>query len=103
MDVKEVWGKAWSLRPGQNTTNMKCVGTIIKSGIRFTYYQDENGGIWFDSEPVEGKPEWMQRAGHRKDWLHKEQRSPGSSQFCFSEQEIPDHSGRYQAEQGSGH
>lgn len=30
--------------------------------IRFTYYQDENGGIWFDSEPVEGKPEWMQRA-----------------------------------------
>lgn len=45
MDVKEVWGKAWSLRPGQNTTNMKCVGTIIKSGIRFTYYQDENGGI----------------------------------------------------------
>ena len=41
---------------------MKCVGTIIKSGIRFTYYQDENGGIWFDSEPVEGKPEWMQRA-----------------------------------------
>lgn len=41
---------------------MKYVGTIIKSGIRFTYYQDENGGIWFDSEPVEGKPEWMQRA-----------------------------------------
>ena len=33
MDVKEVWGKAWSLRPGQNTTNMKCVGTIIKSGM----------------------------------------------------------------------
>lgn len=33
VDVKEVWGKAWSLRPGQNTTNMKCVGTIIKSGI----------------------------------------------------------------------
>lgn len=62
VDVKEVWGKACSLRPGQNTTNMKCVGTIIKSGIRFTYYQNENGGIWFDSEPVEGKPEWMQRA-----------------------------------------
>ena len=60
--TREVWGNAWSLRPGQNTTNMKCVGTIIKSGIRFTYYQDENGGIWFDSEPVEGKPEWMQRA-----------------------------------------
>lgn len=34
MDVKEVWGKAWSLRPGQNTTNMKCVGTIIKSGMQ---------------------------------------------------------------------
>lgn len=62
LDVKELWGKAWSLRPGQNTANMKYVGTIIKSGIRFTYYQDENGGIWFDSEPVEGKPEWMQRA-----------------------------------------
>ena len=62
LDVKELWGKAWSLRPGQNTANMKYVGTIIKSGIRFTYYQDETGGIWFDSEPVEGKPEWMQRA-----------------------------------------
>ena len=61
MDVKELWGKAWSLRPDQNTVNMKCVGTIIKSGIRFTYYQDENGGIWFDSESVEGKPEWVQR------------------------------------------
>ena len=37
LDVKELWGKAWSLRPGQNTANMKYVGTIIKSGIRFTY------------------------------------------------------------------
>ena len=34
LDVKELWGKAWSLRPGQNTANMKYVGTIIKSGIR---------------------------------------------------------------------
>lgn len=33
LDVKELWGKAWSLRPGQNTANMKYVGTIIKSGI----------------------------------------------------------------------
>ncbi|RGF81500.1 hypothetical protein DXA65_14310 [Ruminococcus sp. OF03-6AA] len=62
MDVKEVWGKAWSLKPDQSTANMKCLGTVIKSGIRFTYYQDEKGGIWFDDEPVEGKPEWMRRA-----------------------------------------
>lgn len=55
MDVKEVWGKAWSLKPDQSTANMKCLGTVIKSGIRFTYYQDEKGGIWFDDEPVEGK------------------------------------------------
>ena len=26
LDVKELWGKAWSLRPGQNTANMKYVG-----------------------------------------------------------------------------
>lgn len=41
---------------------MECLGTIIKSGTRFTYYKDEQGGIWFDDEPVEGKPEWMLQA-----------------------------------------
>lgn len=41
---------------------MECLGTITKSGTRFTYYKDEKGGIWFDDEPIGGKPEWMQRA-----------------------------------------
>ena len=62
MDAKELWGHGWSLRPEQDPRTMECLGTIIKSGIRFTYYKDEQGGIWFDDEPVEGKPEWMLKA-----------------------------------------
>lgn len=61
MNVEEYWGKGWSLRPEQDILTMECLGTITKSGTRFTYYKDEKGGIWFDDEPEEGKPEWMQR------------------------------------------
>lgn len=45
---------------------MECLGTIIRSGTRFTYYKDEQGGIWFEDEPVKGKPEWMQRADRER-------------------------------------
>lgn len=41
---------------------MECLGTIIRSGTRFTYYKDEQGGIWFEDEPEDGKPKWMQKA-----------------------------------------
>lgn len=34
---------------------MECLGTITKSGTRFTYYKDGKGGIWFDDEPEGGK------------------------------------------------
>nr|DAE69964.1 MAG TPA: hypothetical protein [Caudoviricetes sp.] len=49
---------------------MECLGTIIRSGTRFTYYKDE-GGIWFEDEPIEGKPEWMLRAEKERRRRHK--------------------------------
>ena len=49
---------------------MECLGTIIRSGTRFTYYKDEQGGIWFEDEPVKGKPEWMQRADRERRKRH---------------------------------
>jgi ribonuclease HI len=55
-------GKGWSLRPEQNPAEMEYLGEIIKSGYRFTYYKDRKGGIYFESEPEGGKPEWMRRA-----------------------------------------
>ena len=66
MNVEEYWGKGWSLRPEQDILTMECLGTITKSGTRFTYYKDEQGGIWFEDEPVKGKPEWMQRADRER-------------------------------------
>lgn len=39
---------------------------IEEENIRFTYYKDEKGGIWFDDEPEGGKPEWMQRADRER-------------------------------------
>lgn len=54
---------------------------------------DQNGKQVFDDLLIA-------RQVTEKDWLHKEQRSPGSSQFRTGEQEIPDHSGGYQIEQG---
>ena len=62
MNVNELWGKGWSLKPEQDPRTMECLGTIIRSGTRFTYYKDEQGGIWFEDEPEDGKPEWMQKA-----------------------------------------
>ena len=71
VNVEEYWGKGWSLRPEQDILTMECLGTIIKSGIRFTYYKDEKGGIWFDDEPIGGKPEWMQRADKERRRRHR--------------------------------
>lgn len=45
MNVEEYWGKGWSLRPEQDILTMECLGTITRSGIRFTYYKDEKGGM----------------------------------------------------------
>ena len=57
MNVNELWGKGWSLKPEQDPRTMECLGTIIRSGTRFTYYKDEQGGIWFEDEPEDEKAE----------------------------------------------
>ena len=58
---------------------MECLGTITKSGTRFTYYKDEKGGIWFDDEPIGGKPEWMQRADKERRRRHRRHSWEGGS------------------------
>lgn len=58
--ITEMAGSGW-----------ECLGTITKSGTRFTYYKDEKGGIWFDDEPIGGKPEWMQRADKERRRRHR--------------------------------
>ena len=45
MNVEEYWGKGWSLRPEHDKSTMECLGTITRSGIQFTYYKDEKGGM----------------------------------------------------------
>ncbi len=47
MDVKEVWGKAWSLRPDQNIVNMKYVVRLLNpvSGLRITRMRMEGYGL----------------------------------------------------------
>lgn len=64
--MEEIWGKGWSLKPEQNPADMEYIGTIIRSGYKFTYYKDRKGGIYFDSEPEDGKPEWMRRADEER-------------------------------------
>ena len=32
---------------------------IVRNGVRYRYYRDEGGEILYDSEPEEGKPEWL--------------------------------------------
>lgn len=69
-ECRRTMGKGWSLRPEQDQRTMECLGAIIRSGTRFTYYKDEQGGIWFEDEPVKGKPEWMQRADRERRKRH---------------------------------
>lgn len=64
--MEEIWGKGWSLRPEQNPADMEYIGTITRSGYKFTYYKDQKGGIYFDNEPENGKPEWMRRADEER-------------------------------------
>ena len=39
--MEEIWGKGWSLRPEQNPDDMEYIGTITRSGYKFTYYKDQ--------------------------------------------------------------
>jgi hypothetical protein len=41
---------------------MEFLGMSVRNGVRYRYYRDEGGAILYDSEPEEGKPEWMIRA-----------------------------------------
>ncbi|MFR3882812.1 MAG: hypothetical protein ACLTX6_11380 [Lachnospiraceae bacterium] len=38
---------------------MEFLGMSVRNGVRYRYYRDEGGAILYDSEPEEGKPEWM--------------------------------------------
>ena len=64
--MEEIWGKGWSLRPEQNPADMEYIGTITRAGYKFTYYKDQKGGIYLDSEPENVKPEWMRRADEER-------------------------------------
>lgn len=66
MEINELWGKGWSLRPEQDPRTMTYLGTITQDGTRFHYYKDEKGDIYFDDEPEGGKPEWMLRAERKR-------------------------------------
>lgn len=59
MNMTELWGKGWSLRPEQDP---RILGTITRGGAVYTYYRDDNGKILYDSEPIGGKEPWMIRA-----------------------------------------
>lgn len=43
---------------------------IVRNGVRYRYYRDEGGEILYDSEPEEGKPEWMLRTLGQKTDIH---------------------------------
>lgn len=62
MNVEELWGKGWSLRPEQNPESMEYLGTITRAGVDYKYYRSAEGEILYDSIPPGGKPEWMLRA-----------------------------------------
>ena len=58
----ELWGKGWSLRPGLDPITMEYLGMIVRNGVKYKYYRSNTGEILYDSEPMEGKPDWMIRA-----------------------------------------
>ena len=62
MNTTELWGQGWSLRPDQDPKTLEYLGTIVRQGIKYKYYRDEGGKILYDSEPEQGKPDWMLRA-----------------------------------------
>ena len=60
MEIAELWGKGWSLRPEQDPRTMTYIGTITRAGMNFHYYRGDDGEIYFDDEPdwkagVDGK------------------------------------------------
>lgn len=57
MEIAELWGKGWSLRPEQDPRTMTYIGTITRAGMKFHYYRGDDGEIYFDDEPEGGKPE----------------------------------------------
>lgn len=61
-NLKDLRGKAWSLRPDQDPRTMECLGTITHQGVNYKYYKNTEGEILYDSEPEGGKPDWMLRA-----------------------------------------
>lgn len=72
METEELWGKGWSLRTEQDPRAMTYLGTITKAGMRFRYYRDDDGEIYFDNEPEGGKPDWMERADRKlRNRVHK--------------------------------
>ena len=56
MEIAEIWGKGWSLRPEQDPRTMTYIGTITRAGMNFHYYRGDEGG----------KPEWMEKADRKQ-------------------------------------
>ena len=48
MEIAELWGKGWSLRPEQDPRTMTYIGTITRAGMNFHYYRGDDGEIYFD-------------------------------------------------------
>ena len=67
MEIAELWGKGWSLRPEQDPRTMTYIGTITRAGMKFHYYRGDDGEIYFDDEPEGGKPEWMEKPTESKE------------------------------------
>ena len=63
MEIAELWGKGWSLRPEQDPRTMTYIGTITRAGMNFHYYRGDDGEIYFDEG---GKPEWMEKTDRKQ-------------------------------------
>ena len=70
MEIAELWGKGWSLRPEQDPRTMTYIGTITRAGMNFHYYRGDDGEIYFDGTCVfsreKRKPEWMEKADRKQ-------------------------------------
>ena len=47
MNVEELWGKGWSLRPEQKPESMEYLGTITRAGVDYKYYRSAEGEILY--------------------------------------------------------
>lgn len=66
-NVKDLWGQGWSLRSEQDPRTMEYLGTITHQGVNYKYYKNTEGEILYDSEPEQGKPEWIDNYVHQKE------------------------------------